>query len=791
VQADILDGKIVKELILSVSHLILPTEQETKKEVFYRKFFNWFDRQPYSESVLIILTALIVGIGAGLGAVIFRWLIGVVQNLAYNPNNTLFESIAPYHLLILPAVGGLIVGPIIYNFAREAKGHGVPEVMEAVALRGGKIRPRVAVIKSITSAICIGTGGSAGSEGPIAQIGSAIGSTIGQWLKLSDDQVKNLVACGAGGGIAAIFNAPIAGALFAIEVVLGRLNTVNFGAVVISAVTADVIAHLFEGNVAAFTVPQYTLVSAGELGLYALMGVFLAVVSVGYNRLLYFVEDLFDGLKFIPEYIKPGIGGVLLGILGILSIKVDGFPRIFGVGYSTITDVLSGNIALQFLLLLFVLKLLATVITLGSGNSGGVFAPSLFMGAMLGGAFGMVANHFFPDMTAPSGAYALVGMAAFFSGSARAPMTAILILFEMTGDYHIILPLMLTTVISTLVSRIIDKESIYTLKLSRRGVHLEAGQDIDVMQGVSVGEIMTTTIEAVNPEMSLQELGDLFLTSHSHGYVVMDENKQLLGMISITDYDQILLHGRIEGMTVNDIATKQGLLVAYPDEPMWKALKRIGSRNISRLPVVESPGSRTLVGVIYQRDIIRAYDHAIAKRAQKQHKMEAVQLGKLDKTNFIEVEIPKKAAVIGKQIRQIELPESCLIVSIRRGRKQIVADGFTVIQAGDKLTAFTASDCSTSLKTFLTSKQETVVSKAGEEARHAIITIPACAMVIDKMIKEIKLPPDIIIVNIQRKNKIIIPHGDTKILVDDEIEIFGMESEIAEATLALTTNSLS
>ena len=773
---------------MAVSHIILPAEDESKKEVFYRKFFDWFDRQPYSESVLIILTALLVGIGAGLGAVVFRWLISIVQNLTYSDTSTFFQSIAPYHLLIIPALGGLIVGPIIYHFAREAKGHGVPEVMEAVALRGGKIRPRVALVKAVTSAICIGTGGSAGSEGPIAQIGSAIGSTIGQWLKLSDEQVKNLVACGAGGGIAAIFNAPIAGALFAIEVVLGRLNTVNFGAVVISAVTADVIANVFQGNGGAFSVPEYTLANPGELGLYALMGVLIAVVTVGYNRLLYFVEDLFDDMKFLPEYFKPVIGGILLGILGILSLKVDGFPRIFGVGYETITDVLSGNIALHFLLLLFVLKLLATVFTLGSGNSGGVFAPSLFMGAMLGGAFGIGANYFFPNITAPSGAYALVGMAAFFGGSARAPMTAILILFEMTGDYHIILPLMLTTVISTIVSRIIDKESIYTLKLSRRGIHLEAGQDIDVMQGVLVGEIMTTSFETVNPEMSLQELSDLFTASHDHGYAVMTAENELIGMVSISDLDQILLSGSIEGLTVNDIATKQDLLVSYPDEPMWKALKRIGSRNISRLPVVESQGSRNLVGIIYQRDIIRAYNHAIAKRAQKQHKMEAIRLGKLDNTNFIEIEVPKKAAVIGKQIRQIELPENCLIVSIRRGRKQHIADGFTVIQAGDKIAAFTSSECSTSLRNYLTSQHDRIFNNENEEARHAIITIPAGAIVINKTIKQIELPPDIIIVNIQRGHKIIIPHGNTRILVDDEIEIFGLESEIAEATLTLTTN---
>ena len=769
---------------MAVSHVVLPVDDESRKQVFHRKILNWIDRHPIPESVIIIFTSLLVGIGAGLGAVVFRWLINVVQQFAFTDFGNFFSSIGPIVLLIaIPTLGGLIVGPIIYNFAKEAKGHGVPEVMEAVALRGGRIRPRVAVVKAISSAICIGTGGSAGSEGPIAQIGSAIGSTIGQWLKLSDDQVRNLVACGAGGGIAAIFNAPIAGAMFGIEVILGRLNTVNFGAVVISAVTADVISNMIEGNNAVFTVPQFTLVSPWELTLYAVMGIILAVISVGYTRLLYLTEDFFDSIHFLPEYLKPALGGIFLGIVGILSTKVNGFPRAFGVGYNSITDVLFGKLALNILILLFVLKLLATVITLGSGNSGGIFAPSLFMGAMLGGLFGMVANQLLPGITAPSGAYALVGMAAFFSGAARAPVTAILILFEMTGNYQIILPLMLTTVITTLISRLIDKESIYTLKLSRRGIHLEAGQDIDVMQGVTIQEIMNTSFESVKPDTYLTDLAELFASSHNHGYAVMDSENYLIGMVTISDLDKALLQGPIEGLTVNNIATKQGLLVAYPDEPMWKALKRIGSRNISRLPVVEGPGSRKLVGVINEHDIIRAYNHAIAKRAQQQHKMDALQLGKLNDANFIEVVVPKQAEVVGKQIRQLQLPENCLIVSIRRGRKLYIADGYTVIQPGDRVAAISNHGCIDSLREQLTSKKPlNELSETQPEARHSIVTIPAGAESIGKLIKDIHFPPDIIVVNIRRKDKVIIPHGNTRLQADDVIELFGLENEIKTAT---------
>ncbi len=270
------------------------------------------DQRAISESGIIMITALVVGGGAGLGAVFFRWLIKSVQTLAYDGLAGLMSNISDFYLLVIPAVGGAIYGPLIYRFAREAKGHGVPEVMEAVALHGGRIRPRVAVIKSLASAICIGTGGSVGREGPIAQIGSALGSTVGQLLNLSDERVRNLVACGAAGGIAATFNAPIAGSIFALEVILGRLEVTYFGAVVISSVTAAVVAHAFERGAFAFAVPQYALVSSWELLLYTLLGVLAAISAVGFIRLLYASEDLWDRIR-LPEYIKPIAGGILLG----------------------------------------------------------------------------------------------------------------------------------------------------------------------------------------------------------------------------------------------------------------------------------------------------------------------------------------------------------------------------------------------------------------------------------------------------------------------------------------------
>lgn len=666
---------------------------------------QWFVQKRLSESITISLTALVVGVGAGLGAVIFRHLIAFFKTLSYEHLANLIDSGRSFHLLIIPTLGGLIFGPLIYKFAREAKGHGVPEVMEAVALRGGRIRPRVAIVKSLSSALCIATGGSVGREGPIAQIGSALGSAVGQFFNFSDERIRNLVACGAAGGVAATFNAPIAGSIFALEVILGQLHATYFGAVVISAVTADVVAHIFEGDLRAFSIPEYTLVSPWELILYVFLGITAAIVAVGFTRLLYLSEDVWDRFRF-PEYLKPVLGGLILGLVGMISPKITGFPRVFGVGYETITEALFGNLALQMTLALLLLKILATVITLGSGGSGGIFAPSLFMGAMLGEAFGQIANLLFPEISAPPGAYALVGMAAFFSGAAHAPATAILILFEMTGDYQIILPLMLATVISTLIARIISSESIYTLKLTRRGIHLQEGKDLDVMQAITVGEAMSTEVDVVSLDLPLAELALEFERTHHHGFPVIDDDGKLAGVVTITDFEQSVVVGGVDGKSVANIATLNGLQVAYDDEPMWSALRKLGVRDVGRLPVVRRDDERHLVGVVRRKDIIQAYNLAIINRSHHQYKSDIERLGKLIDSEFIHIEVPPDAQVVGQRIHELDLPKDCLIVSVHRGRKLYVANGHSTLRAGDSLTIFTREYCASEIQNVLTQEME-------------------------------------------------------------------------------------
>ncbi|HEY64669.1 MAG TPA: CBS domain-containing protein [Caldilineae bacterium] len=661
-----------------------------------RRALNWFDRwitlastwldrlQPPEEAVLIGM-ALIVGVGAGFGAIIFRWLIDSVHTLAFEGGQELLRFLGRYYIILIPAIGGLFVGPLVYFFAREAKGHGVPEVMEAVALRGGRIRPVVAVIKSLASSICIGTGGSVGREGPIVQIGSALGSTVGQVLRMSDDRVRTLVGCGAAGGIAATFNAPVSGVIFALEIILGEFAVGHFSMVVIASVTASVIARVFLGDMPAFMVPEYALNTPWELFLYVLLGIIAAPVGVLFTKSLYWLEDIFDAWDF-PEYLKPAIGGLGVGLLGLFV------PQVFGVGYESIERVLHNEMVLGTAAMLLIAKLVATVLTLGSGGSGGVFAPSLFMGSMLGGTFGILVHRWMPAITAAPGAYALVGMAAVFAAGARAPITAIIILFEMTGDYRIILPLMLSTVIATLLAQWLEPESIYTLKLIRRGVHLSRGRDIDVMQGITVAEVMTTHPDTVSADMTLSELAEAFARTHHHGFPVLDAEGKLFGVVTLQDLERASTKSSPSELRVRDICTRD-VLVAHPDEPVWAVLKRMGVRDIGRLPVVAREDPKRLLGMIRRSDIIRAYNIAITRRLELQHRMDQLRLGRVTGTEFVQVDVAPESAAAGKQIRELVLPHECVIVSVRRGRGLIIPHGDTVLQPGDRITALVDTKC--------------------------------------------------------------------------------------------------
>jgi CIC family chloride channel protein len=487
------------------------------KTQFFEKFSN-LKQIPANEHTIMVILAVIVGAAGGLGAVGFRYLISIFQTLAYGDENDLLQLVVNlpwYYRVTIPVIGGLIVGPLVYFFAREAKGHGVPEVMEAVAIKGGVIRKRVVVVKTLASAISISTGGSVGREGPIVQIGSAIGSALGQFMKVSADRMRILVGCGAAAGIAATFNAPIAGSMFALEIILGDFGLATFSPIVISSVVATAVSRAYLGDTPAFIVPVYELVSAWELPMYLFLGLFCALVGITFTKTLYRIEDLFDEIKF-PEYLKGIIGGLFLGVASLV------FPQILGVGYGAIDMALMQQMAWWLLLVLVPAKILATSITIGSGGSGGIFAPSLFLGAMAGGVFGAVVHQLFPNITASPGAYSIVGMGAVVAATTHGPLAAILILFEMTGDYKIILPLMLSCIIAAIASGQLLRDSIYTLKLARRGIDIKEGKEVNVLKSMFVKDVMNPNVETIPEALPLGQMAERISKSKFNSFPVLN-----------------------------------------------------------------------------------------------------------------------------------------------------------------------------------------------------------------------------------------------------------------------------
>jgi CIC family chloride channel protein len=526
-----------------------------------------------------------------------------------NANDVLtFHSSMPFWLkILLPAAGGLIVGPLIYFGAREAKGHGVPEVMEAVALKGGRIRARVALVKILASGISIGSGGSVGREGPIVQIGSSIGSTLAQILRAPTFRQRTFVGCGAAAGIAATFNAPIAGALFAAEVILGDFGIATFSPVVLSSVTATAISRHYFGDFPAFIIPSYSVVSLWEFLFYPVLGVVAGLIAVLFTVTLYKIEDGFEALKF-PEYLKPALGGLLLGVM---LIKL---PHVFGVGYGAINLSLKNQMPALILLSLVFVKILATSVTIGSGGSGGIFAPSLFIGAMTGGFFGWGVHTLFPQITANPGAYALVAMGAVVAGTTHAPITAILIIFEMTATYKIILPLMFACIISTLVASSIKSGSIYTIKLARRGVELSQGWEQSILQTIKVRDIMRDHVITVQEGTLLGEVIEILKTRDVSYLHVVNDSDELTGVISFRDIRSALQEETLKNLVIARDVASVDIVTIHPTDSLLLAFQEMGSRGISQLPVVREDDGNKLVGTVSQRDVMAAYDKAILKR---------------------------------------------------------------------------------------------------------------------------------------------------------------------------------
>ncbi|MEC9282903.1 MAG: chloride channel protein [Bdellovibrionota bacterium] len=554
----------------------------TKKDVFRLNFL-----------------AILVGIAVGYASLGFRFLIGLFQNLFLHHQFD-WHLISPldhkrglWMFAILPA-GLFASSALIRIFAKEAQGHGIPEVIEAIRLKGGRMRARSVLVKAFSSSITIASGGSVGREGPVVQIGSAIGSVFGQVLSLDPKLIKTLVGCGASAAVAATFNTPIAAVIFAIEVIILELKTRSFVPLVIASVFGTIVSRIHLGNEPAFFVPKYSLHGPTELVFYFVLAVLAGILGVVFIKAVYGIEDYVEELK-IPFWSKPLLGGLILAGVGMM------FPEMFGVGYESISDVLQQKSSLEIMALFIVLKIICTSVCLACGGSGGVFVPSLFIGAMLGGAYGFAVNELFPDMTAGYGAYALVGMAAVFSSTARASFTAIVILFEMTLDYSIILPLMFVCVISDQVALAFMKHSIYSLKLKRKGLKFISDISVNVMSITVVKDIMTTQIRTASKNMSLAEARNKLLQYGHAVYPVVDDDNVLLGIISREEIStNVEKHPK---MKISEFM-QEAKAVVREDDSVLKAISKIEKSRDPRILVV-SQRSRKLCGIVSPIDFVR------------------------------------------------------------------------------------------------------------------------------------------------------------------------------------------
>jgi CIC family chloride channel protein len=637
--------------------MILPLFQKLYHSIS-RGSITVLDRAKMTEHTFMIVIALIIGILAGFGAIAIRAMINGISSLSFPGSDNLLNNIisAPWYLKIAaPIIGGILVGPIIYFFAKEAKGHGVPEVMESVILRGGTIRPRVALVKAIASSITIGTGGSVGREGPIVQIGSSIGSTIGQFFRISSDRMKTLVGCGAAAGIAAAFNAPIAGALFAVEIILGDFAFAQFSPIVVSSVMATVISHQFEGDFAAFHVPKYSLVSPYELSFYFLLGLLCAGFAYLFIRVLYFSEDFFDNRFKFPEYLKPAIGGLLIGITALF------FPQIMGVGYESIDNALHGSTLWYIALILIFVKVASTSITLGSGGSGGIFAPSLFLGAMVGCSFGSIVHSFFPQITATAGAYSLVAMGGLVAATTHAPLTAIIIVFELTNDYHIILPLMITCIISTIFSTKLSRESIYTLKLLQRNIHIKDGTETNVMESIFVKDVYTSHVESIQENKNFNDVVNITISGRDPYFPVLNQEGSLTGIISIHDIKGHLFERETlkNVLIAGDIAMRD-IEPVTPQDNCQIVLDKLSNYNLEGLPVIDNKKQGKLIGMIWRKDIHDAYNKEIERRDITATFASKITMKNIDQdVHFMEGyairEIAAPGTFVGKSIKELNI----------------------------------------------------------------------------------------------------------------------------------------
>jgi H+/Cl- antiporter ClcA len=558
-----------------------------------------------------------IGIAAGLIAYLLLKLIGLFTNLFFfHRFSAEFTSPMTHHLgawvILLPVGGGIVVGLMAKYGTSKIKGHGIPEAMEAVLTNRSRIHPKVAILKPLSVAVAIGTGGPFGAEGPIIQTGGAVGSLVGQLVHMTAVERKVLLACGAGAGMSATFNTPIAGVILAIELLLFEFRTRSFIPLVVASTLATATRFVVMGRSAMFEFGAVDFGIPANLPYYILLGVVCGFAAVGFSRALYWVEDRFEQMP-IDDLWWPALGGLGLGIIGFFM------PRVLGVGYDTISDILNDRLALNLLLGIMVFKALALLVSLGSGTSGGLLAPMFMTSAAMGAAFAMGLNHFVPGAHLAPGAFALVAMGAVFGAAANATFAFIIFAFEITRDYNSVLPLMFVCVIASGIARRFMKESIMTEKLARRGLRVQQDYEADVFQQVTVGQIMSKQLPTVSAEMKVAELADRIARSDStsrgrQAALVLDKADRLVGIVTRGDVLRLLQQHPAGDIAVGEVCSAT-LVVTYPDETVHEAMMKLLVNSVGRLPVVRRETPHTLVGYLGRAEVLAAR----SRRHEEEH----------------------------------------------------------------------------------------------------------------------------------------------------------------------------
>lgn len=570
---------------------------------------------------LISLLAVLIGILAGIIAYILYDLIALFTNLSYYHTWSIHfrspehSTLGPW-IILMPVIGGMIIGFMAKYGTDKIKGHGIPEAMEAVLTSRSRIEAKVAILKPLSAAIAIGTGGPFGAEGPIIQTGGAVGSLVGQLISTTAVERKVLLACGAGAGMAATFNTPIAGVILAIELLLFEFRSRSFIPLVIASTLATSVRAVLLGQRSMFTMGNTNFDVLRGLPFYLLLGVISGVVAIGFTKLLYWVEDQFERIP-ISDLWHPAIGALGLGIIGFFV------PRVLGVGYDTISDILNNNLALKLLILIAVFKALALVISLGSGTSGGLLAPMFMSSAALGGAFAIVVNHIFPSAHLSPGAYALVAMAAVFGAASRATFTFIVFAFEITRDYNAVLPLMLCCVIADMIAIHYLPSSIMTEKLARRGLRVPEEFEAGALKMVRVGEVMRTDVVPIPQEMTVGELAERWARREAsfdlaQGLPIIGKDGRLVGIVTQGDLLRALEADPKGSITALEAGSNTPI-VAYPDEMVHDAMFRMLQQNIGRLPVVSRENPHQIVGYFNRSTLLNAWTRQMEEEGVREH----------------------------------------------------------------------------------------------------------------------------------------------------------------------------